>query len=254
MRPDTLAIILLLVVPSAGALRSQQAGVVEGALATLDQHFQSAARHAAERCLADPSCPSEDLLAAPLGSLDPDRARRLRELAALAEAALHAHARELSRLHGTRAAVAVPAKLDRWRLDRLGTGELRLGGVADYLEVAIHLRGRIAAPDGVHPAAVVHFAERVEGRRPRVSRLLLPIAGVRLVAAEGVVAGSALPAPRLGWQGAILEELGAGGWSRVLEPSSPAGSRRRLETGFCDAACSESDATGGARGARLPPW
>jgi hypothetical protein len=203
----------------------------------IDQQLQSAARLAAEQCLKDTGCLGARILDAPLGELDAQRSRRLRELAVVAEAALMAHTRELSRLildlgaHASQAAT--------WRLDRFGTGELRLGDLAGYVEVAIHLRGRILAPDGAQRAAVVYFAERSdsgEPRPPRVRRLLLPIAGVELVGSQR----GALPAPLLGWRGAILDELAENGWSRVLSPSMPMAKRRRVEAGFCDAACAGS--------------
>jgi hypothetical protein len=167
--------------------------------------------------------------------------------------ALAAHARELSR--HTDGSASLAAEHDRRRLDRFGSGELRLGGIADYVEVAIHLRGRVSAADGSHPAAVVHFAERRTGRAPRVSRLVIPIAGVSLVAAADQADRTPLPAPRLGWRGAVLEELNDGVWSRVLEPG-PSRQRRHLaENGFCDAACAESSTPRSGDASRsLPPW
>ena len=240
MRCRTVATLLLLAGAPSQMLPQQAVATANGALASYDQALQAAARQAAEHCLGDPRCLESDRLDAPLGSLEPARARQLRELAILVEVALAAHARELSRHAGARE--SLPADHDRRRLDRFGSGELRLGGIADYVEVAIHLRGRVAAADGVHPAAVVHFAERLSGRPPRVSRLVLPIAGVSLVAAADDDEGLQLPAPRLQWRGAVLEELHDGVWQRVLEPD-PVRQRRHLaETGFCDAACAESSA------------
>jgi hypothetical protein len=239
-----LALLVALAAPAAATRRApareraaQPSAPGDASQKAVEQRLQSAARRAAEDCLAAGRCHDDPLLEVPVGTLDVARSRSLRQLAALVQAALEGHARELSRIAPAAHRDDAPSAHDEpTRLDRFGTGELRLGPVAGFSEITVHLRGRIVAPDGTRRAAVVHFSEQRSGRPPRVSRLVLPITGVELV---GRVGGE-LPAPVLGWRGAVLDELDSNRWARVLSPQAPSPERRASAAdGFCDAACSE---------------